>query len=42
MGPPLGSQNRLTHGLKAAATKRRRKEVTAMLRAAREAIRAAK
>ncbi len=42
MGPPPGSQNRLTHGLKTAASKARRKEVNAMLRAAREAIRDAK
>lgn len=33
MGPRSGSQNRLTHGLKTSATKRRRKGVNAMLRA---------
>jgi hypothetical protein len=41
-GPPAGSQNRLTHGLKTAASKARRKEVNAMLRAARSAINEAK
>jgi hypothetical protein len=41
-GPPPGSQNRLTHGLGTAAYKARRKEVAAVLRAAREAIRDAK
>ena len=42
MGPPPGSQNRLTHGLKTVAYKARRKEVNAMLRAARQAIRDAR
>ncbi len=42
MGPPRGPQNRLTHGLKTAASKARRKEVAVMLRAAREAIREAR
>ena len=41
-GPPRGSQNRLTHGLKTAAHKTRRKEVNAMLREARQAIRDAR
>ena len=41
-GPPPGSQNRLTHGLKTAAYKARRKEVNAVLRAARQAIRDAR
>jgi hypothetical protein len=40
MGPPRGSQNHLTHGLKTAAYKARRKEVNNVLRAARKAIRA--
>jgi hypothetical protein len=39
MGPPPGSPNRLTHGLKTAATKHGRKEINALMRAAREAIR---
>jgi hypothetical protein len=42
MGPPPGSQNRLTHGLKTAATRARRKEINAMLRVARQAIRDAR
>jgi hypothetical protein len=41
-GPPRGSQNRLTYGLKTAAHKARRREVNAMLRAARQAIREAR
>jgi hypothetical protein len=40
-GPPPGSQNRLTHGLKTAASKARRRAVNALPRAARAAIREA-
>ena len=39
-GPPRGSQNHLTHGLKTAAYKARRREVNAVLRETRALIRA--
>jgi hypothetical protein len=41
-GPPPGSQNALKDGLKTTAFFARRKEVNAIIREARQAIRAAK
>jgi len=42
MGPPPGSRNHLTHGLKTAAMIESRRAYEALMKAAREAIRDAK
>jgi hypothetical protein len=39
MGPPRGSQNHLMHGMRSAAMIESRRAFTALMKAAREAIR---